>query len=347
MSRATVAAGVAGNKHFRVRAICASVAGSSPRARGTQDHRSGDFLERRFIPAGAGNTCATRAVTRASPVHPRGRGEHREDGILLALTYGSSPQARGTQRRHAVTRPPVRIIPAGARNTALAGSAVLASAVHPRAGTGNTPSTRPPGASRPVHPRARGEHRAAVLRHACSFGSSSRSRGTLQLLLRQCDLPRFIPALAGNTWNSRKRARTTPVHPHIRGEHEVFQRVGMADSGSSPRSRGTRGGRGHRARGGRFIPTLAGAGNTVRYSATRRSRTVHPRARGEHLILRAVTSVPRGSSPRSGEHSSHTTLISRNKLFRQKVTDSIHRFSPTPGSRQRLGKSPLSQSFGS
>ena len=57
-----------------VRPRCES--GSSPLARGTQDEVAGGRIDRRFIPARAGNTTARQTARRAVPVHPRSRGEH-------------------------------------------------------------------------------------------------------------------------------------------------------------------------------------------------------------------------------------------------------------------------------
>ena len=71
--------------------------------------------------------------------------------------------------------------------------------------------------------------------------------------------------------------------------------------GSSPRSRGTlRPDRVPLLRR-RFIPALAG--NTQRRSGWCVSRSVHPRARGEHMILAIGAQESGGSSPRSrGTH---------------------------------------------
>ena len=50
--------------------------GSSPLARGTRPGRWYDQLDRRLIPARAGNTWRVRATSRNRPAHPRSRGEH-------------------------------------------------------------------------------------------------------------------------------------------------------------------------------------------------------------------------------------------------------------------------------
>ena len=71
----------------------------------------------------------------------------------------------------------------------------------------------------------------------------------------------------------------------------------MCSNGSSPRARGTR--RQHHARRAirRFIP--AGAGNTSPVCPGAGPGPVHPRGRGEHLIIGRVTDSSIGSSPRA------------------------------------------------
>ena len=53
-----------------------SVVGSSPRGRGTLNGLSPESLERRFIPAWAGNTDIAPITTTGVAVHPRVGGEH-------------------------------------------------------------------------------------------------------------------------------------------------------------------------------------------------------------------------------------------------------------------------------
>ncbi len=50
--------------------------GLSPLARGTPHPERDKNRRRRFIPAGAGNTCADRPVSQLRSVYPRWRGEH-------------------------------------------------------------------------------------------------------------------------------------------------------------------------------------------------------------------------------------------------------------------------------
>ena len=49
--------------------------GSSPHARGTPDAHDAETVQRRFIPACAGNACGGARTPSACAVHPRMRGE--------------------------------------------------------------------------------------------------------------------------------------------------------------------------------------------------------------------------------------------------------------------------------
>ena len=114
---------------------------------------------------------------------------------------------------------------------------------------------------------------------------------------------RFIPARAGNTARPQCGSVARAVHPRAGGEHgQTTVRLGRP-SGSSPRGRGTlRSDRQGRA-GIRFIP--ARAGNTRCSSSRPSTRSVHPRAGGEHSFRRSSSPSLTGSSPR-GRGTRHT-----------------------------------------
>ena len=130
-----------------------------------------------------------------------------------------------------------------------------------------------------------------------AVGSSPRSRGTRPRRLGRGRSCRFIPALAGNTPMPKARPDEEPVHPRARGEHAGTSSWRPTTIGSSPRSRGTRRSAHSLDNVCRFIPALAG--NTCCLSSDPTSRTVHPRARGEHDLPNAALSSHDGSSPRS------------------------------------------------
>ena len=140
-----------------------------------------DADERRFIPAGAGNSCVMMRSEHIRAVHPRGRGEQDWQAQKVSLTHGSSPRARGTELYIDDTPGVSRFIPAGAGNS-------------------ERPHFWP--VWPPVHPRGRGEQLTSADEAVNPSGSSPRARGT-ELLQGADGLPqRFIPAGAGN---SRKR----------------------------------------------------------------------------------------------------------------------------------------------
>ena len=91
--------------------------GLSPLARGTRPPRRCIPRDRRFIPAGAGNTVRRGGSTTVFSVYPRWRGEYinmQRERLPLA---GLSPLARGTQSCVNSRRLHWRFIPAGAGNT--------------------------------------------------------------------------------------------------------------------------------------------------------------------------------------------------------------------------------------
>ena len=292
-------------------------AGSSPRARGTPRPSQSRCMQRRFIPASAGNTPALPAESRQRPVHPRERGEHPVSTTCAPCSCGSSPRARGTRTAVAALHQHQRFIPASAENTC-----------------GFHPSPAEP----PVHPQERGEHAPARHPQTLEDGSSPRARGTLHDQSRDGYAQRFIPTSAGNTTypgttygassGSSPRARGTPrrcppsclatrfipasagntsavnacgglmsVHPRERGEHVGVRCRPSSKAGSSPRARGTRGQRPAADALRQFIP--ASAGNTSAGSVGRSAGPVHPRERGEHIATLFDAGAGYGSSPRA------------------------------------------------
>ena len=248
--------------------------GSSPLARGTPPTQPGRRVGRRFIPARAGNTKASRCSRTASAVHPRSRGEHLTPSPLRMAASGSSPLARGTRIRTAYRCIVTRFIPARAGNTAVRARSR---------------------ARRPVHPRSRGEH-ANNRSHRFRFiGSSPLARGTPQNTRGLPHAQRFIPARAGNTSFAAAGSVASTVHPRSRGEHASCAIRSATRAGSSPLARGTRTPRRHSIRSRRFIP--ARAGNTWGWDTPAGTTTVHPRSRGEHTLSSKRANAASGSSP--------------------------------------------------
>ena len=174
--------------------------GLSPLARGTRANGARPPDNRRFIPAGAGNTLSVTHSSNYQPVYPRWRGEHPMGIRYDNTVYGLSPLARGTRGNGNRPRGRGRFIPAGA---------------------GNTMSGTMPRLSGPVYPRWRGEHPMDPTFAVCVTGLSPLARGTLQLDARMNLLTRFIPAGAGNTLLPAVLPLVNPVYPRWRGEHNI------------------------------------------------------------------------------------------------------------------------------
>ena len=251
------------------------VCGPSPRLRGTLDTLGLKLLEHRSIPAPAGNTTEKGTSRELSTVHPRACGEHLFHRRRQTYAPGPSPRLRGTPVDVAVEVSGTRSIPAPA---------------------GNTSHLRIPRRKGPVHPRACGEHAVATRRYSSQTGPSPRLRGTQARHTRWAGICRSIPAPAGNTVVIIKTRIAPSVHPRACGEHSATRQRTLRNCGPSPRLRGTRHVQGDDTVPDRSIP--APAGNTLPGPWARATRSVHPRACGEHRNSGLYFTAILGPSPR-------------------------------------------------
>ncbi len=213
--------------------------GLSPLARGTRVERRLCATDKRFIPAGAGNTECPLSRIRERAVYPRWRGEHLIFIIIVVIVDGLSPLARGTPGVTCERIYQSRFIPAGA---------------------GNTNVTHRAGYRVPVYPRWRGEHDRSTIISPLASGLSPLARGTLSTGQSWPRDSRFIPAGAGNTTGGKPRISTAAVYPRWRGEHVTDRDRAYRIGGLSPLARGTLVQISADQLAQRFIP--AGAGNT-------------------------------------------------------------------------------------
>ena len=215
--------------------------GSSPPTRGTRLLSATCRPPVRIIPAYAGNTHA--ANSGASPMgdHPRLRGEHQVEPVLLRRPAGSSPPTRGTLFITEGDMYRLRIIPAYA---------------------GNTPSDRRWHTGFRDHPRLRGEHAGSQFSGLSFTGSSPPTRGTRLGSPHTGWLPGIIPAYAGNTGGPPQTMRCLRDHPRLRGEHSNGISCNALLLGSSPPTRGTPRDGADDLVACRIIPAYAG--NTIR-----------------------------------------------------------------------------------
>ena len=176
---------------------------------------------------------------------------------------GSSPRMRGTLPFPSEASNRSRIIPAHAGNT-----------LCPMAGSRRLRD----------HPRACGEHSLPPAMTASYPGSSPRMRGTRYGIRRITMCTGIIPAHAGNTVDPFPKRRRPEDHPRACGEHICINGTSLSSGGSSPRMRGTLKIVIIRCDQVGIIP--AHAGNTLDCSPGRSTVQDHPRACGEHQLLR-------------------------------------------------------------
>ncbi len=150
--------------------------------------------------------------------------------------------ARGTRLHAKIPVVGARFIPAGAGNTRLRSAVCI---------------------SNSVYPRWRGEHRFYGNRPGCDRGLSPLARGTHDMTVTSENVPRFIPAGAGNTSPPDGGDALMAVYPRWRGEHGFGFFTHIYLTGLSPLARGTHPMGYNNAVVRRFIP--ASAGNTHQF----------------------------------------------------------------------------------
>ncbi len=109
-----------------------------------------------------------------------------------------------------------------------------------------------------VHPRVCGERELGVRTTTDADGSSPRVRGTRLLVRLISGRFRFIPACAGNAISRTDSVIFPAVHPRVCGERTHIDALTLAETGSSPRVRGTQRLQLDQAQVNRFIPACAG-----------------------------------------------------------------------------------------
>ena len=296
--------------------------GSSPRVRGTALTPDLRGVERRFIPACAGNGAGPARVF--PPVHPRV--ERRRAVLSTPTGTGSSPRA-GTADVPIHVVDHQRFIPACGKPMAVRSR--LCSGIGSSSRVGNGFVSPPPvcrvhhlacaGTENiwfetyvvPVHPRVRTGtlHRwhidtpvfSRVRTYLSDYrqgrpGSSPRVRGTVNHLTHGRACERFIPACAGNGLRFPIPDDADAVHPRVCGERTSDFIMVCPPLGSSPRVRGTDGRHGSGHVRGRFIPACAGNGALGPQALGR--GPVHPRVCGERKTYFSDQSSKVGSSPR-------------------------------------------------
>ena len=228
----------------------------------------------RSIPAHAGEPTARRQSDSRRAVYPRPRGGTLHPNGMRGRPRGLSPPTRGNPISAILSPPCPWSIPAHAGEPSASGFGVPASGVYPRPRGGTTP-TRP----------------SWIL----TSGLSPPTRGNPQLRDYQQDMPRSIPAHAGEPPRPTEPADLPAVYPRPRGGTPSTHRDTAPVWGLSPPTRGN-----HHALSVRLfalgsIPAHAGEPSSSR--TLTRAKSVYPRPRGGTARARENDCSPRGLSP--------------------------------------------------
>ena len=309
--------------------------GSSPLTRGKRFELEELAKRIGLIPAHAGKTTRGSGACSTGTAHPRSRGENSCRGRSLRLAWGSSPLTRGKRRRRGARERVDGLIPAHAGKTRNASSPPHASPAHPRSrgenehgrwcprrAEGSSPLTRGKLRARPgrqdvrglipahagktaaincgqsmrkAHPRSRGENMLGTAKVVDWDGSSPLTRGKPMICSPKNWLSGLIPAHAGKTPTWESDHLHAWAHPRSRGENWTIQLKPVAETGSSPLTRGKPSANERSSEIRRLIPahagkTRLGTGELPRYGA-------HPRSRGENTRPPGIPARGTGSSP--------------------------------------------------
>ena len=252
-----------------------TMTGLSPRVRGKPLYRPGEAVERRSIPACAGEASSASLVMRHRVVYPRVCGGSC-GGIWTNMRgWGLSPRVRGKPPRRGNQPPPTRSIPA------CAGEALLVIGRHPDAG---------------VYPRVCGGSVAAGRERRQQLGLSPRVRGKLARCIPRTDAERSIPACAGEALVCRPPSLHGEVYPRVcGGSYSSYPGLPLA-YGLSPRVRGKQRYRRPPAAGRQSIPACAGEATLPEVPAP--SKRVYPRVCGGSWDEKFGNVAHPGLSPR-------------------------------------------------
>ena len=257
--------------------IC-QVAGSSPRVQGTHGTERQCCVQKRIIPACAGNAFHSMPKLKEDSDHPRVCRERDRTQIPQVFAKGSSPRVQGTpccsihssssipdhprvcrERNHSTSTPMV-----------LCGSSRRVQGTPPlhlksRTGfriipacAGNAKARATLYQGLPDHPRVCRERGAGDAIEKIGGGSSPRVQGTRFNPDRFLVHRRIIPACAGNATRRRQCAIRGSDHPRVCRERLAVAAFPDIGCGSSPRVQGTRFGQSRETNRRRIIPACAG-----------------------------------------------------------------------------------------
>ena len=310
--------------------------GLSPRVRGSLGELVGVVVEKRSIPACAGQPRRRLLRQAAAPVYPRVCGAALCVQPRLQGTRGLSPRVRGSPRPARRHRVRLRSIPACAGQPCARAAPAWETSVYPRVcgaapweSIGSTDTTglsprvrgsrsgcRHPGPRRWSIPACAGQPQPGsyecpvpgvyprVCGAACGSGRmrpggsglSPRVRGSLHQTHVHRGHRGSIPACAGQPTSTTGMKESTAVYPRVCGAARRPLEVKGVGYGLSPRVRGSRVSAIVRVAPGGSIPACAGQPGSE--AAWSRARWVYPRVCGAAYAYKTWAARTEGLSPR-------------------------------------------------
>ena len=304
-------------------------AGLSPRVRGNRLPIPVSYVERRSIPACAGEPAPHQATPSGYKVYPRVCGGTSTILADSSTRCGLSPRVRGNPHRSPSPRSAGGSIPACAGEPSASAPKASQIEVYPRVWRGNprlrpqvpwlrgsipacageptTPAPCP--CPSPVYPRVCGGTRRHQPYTTRSTGLSPRVRGNREHEPRRQLRHRSIPACAGEPGDATHRGTRQAVYPRVCGGTWTVTIDGAPQTGLSPSVRGNRPG----PRPGRqtcgSIPACAGEPSTR--SASSPTSTVYPRVCGGTSTSISTPLTGTGLSPRVRGNLTHSPHVQR------------------------------------
>ena len=163
-----------------------SLAGLSPRVRGSLDLLQAGHARSGSIPAGAGEPCLKCRSNCWRRVYPRGCGGAFQRNSCSPVVAGLSPRVRGSRYREVGTSTWLGSIPAGAGEPSRRIARRFEAWVYPRGCGGAPPQRRPPLDEMGLSPRVRGSRPLGLLhrnkRGSIPAGAGEPSRANLAKL---------------------------------------------------------------------------------------------------------------------------------------------------------------------
>ena len=165
----------------------------------------------------------------------------------------------------------------------------------------------------PIHPHVRGDNRPRRGEPPPVLDSPPRAWGQRQFLFAHSLHLRFTPTCVGTTHTPGGCSRSTTIHPHVRGDNNIFSIFFYFFIDSPPRAWGQLPKKNLQTPYPRFTPTCVGT--TSMSGIPRNSIAVHPHVRGDNPIFNRSQGEMFGSPPRAWGQRARENRVERWSRF--------------------------------